>query len=73
VACFEMASLPQAGEGPESPISFRREVIFLFAAPLPSVWLIGFDWPALTTRFWDARGVELPGWTMFGRAAAYRS
>src|SRR5258708_38315215 len=35
----------------------------------PQVWLIGFDWVALT-RFGDARGAECNAGQGFGRAAA---
>src|SRR5258708_2764274 len=36
----------------------------------PQVWLIGFDWVALT-RFGDARRAECNAGQVFGRAAAY--
>jgi hypothetical protein len=37
----------------------------------PQVWLIGFDWVALTMGFGDVRGAECNAGHVFGRAAAY--
>jgi len=37
----------------------------------PKVWLIGFDWVALTMRFADACGAECNTGQLLGRAAAY--